>query len=413
MRPKGQKLINRGLGVDPYEPQNPLTPGTGDAGYVDIQELARTNPELALQYAGEDPGAVPDFSGLSQRDWAQVESGVGDTIAKLNQPPADPNEQRFGNDLAWLDSMFQQDPTEALNQAKQFGTAADPGAQAQQQKVLDELMGIYSQGGLGAQDRAARAQARAESENWLKGQRDASRQSLAQRGMLGSGAELALELGDSQGAASRLSAADLQTSADAERRAMDALRSGGELSTEMRRAGDAFQQNNANMIAAIGGANKDFVRKAYGDMINRRDNFQQNELDRQTDLSKFLADLDARENAAGWQFGYNTAAGDTAGQNQAQSNFNNATQGAFTGQTGNVRAAGVNQIATKGEEDAASGRAFTGAANFVGNLFGSLYGGGGGGGQQQQSKSSQQPLASYGSGGDGSWRATYDSKKGY
>jgi hypothetical protein len=382
--------------------------------------------------ASTEQYAPSDFGGFSDADWAAVQremAGIGQQqqdqqAAAARQSELDKQDQRFGNDLSWLDQAFQQDPTKAITEAQKLGTSADPELVKQQQSLvdevrgrgltadktsrdaqqgaLDELMGIYSQGGQTARDKMLRAKARADSENWLRGQREADMQSMAERGVSGSGAEVLSMLGDRQDAASRLSAADLQASADAEQRALDALLSGtqvargmessanayqagntaaaGGMLGDMRGSADAYQRANADMIAKIGQTNTDFLRQAQSEMLARRNDWDKYVMGQQTDMAKYLADLDARDNAAGWGFGYQTAGADTGAAGGAQAGFNAGTQGAFTGQTPYVRGAGQAQTGYTGEAQAHAGKAFSGAAQFVGNLFSSMYGGGGGGG---------------------------------
>jgi hypothetical protein len=133
------------------------------------------------------------------------------------------------------------------------GRTSDADSEEAQQYALDELFGLYRQGGQGAQDKAARARARADSENWLKGQREADIQDRAERGMSGSGGEILDLLADRQAAASRLSSADLEASAAAEKRALDALLGGTQLATGMRSASDAYEAENTRARAGIAG----------------------------------------------------------------------------------------------------------------------------------------------------------------
>lgn len=362
---------------------------------------------------------------------AQVDNQIrSDQESAARQAEAARREREFGNDMSWLNDLFQQDPQEAIRQAQALGTSADPNVVKQQQALVDDIRGrgltadqksrdaqqgvvdelgsIYAQGGQTARDRLLRAQARAESENWLKGQREADMQDLAERGGLGGGAEIATLLGDRQAAAQRLSMADLQASADAEERALQALLQKGGLASSMegeanrfqqtndalagqtlggmRAASDAYQQGNADIISKVAQTNKDFLRDAYKDTIDRRYDWDKTQSAQNLDLSKFLADLDSRESMAGWGFGYDTANRDTGSANDARTGFNNNTMGAFTGQTGAVRGAGSQQVGYTGEAQAHAGQAFSGAANFVGNLLGSLYGGGGGGGGNTQTE---------------------------
>jgi hypothetical protein len=250
----------------------------------------------------------------SNYDAAQREMATGTGRYAPTPPPPNPLDERFGNDLAWLDQLFQQDPLAGIQAAQQLGTTADPESEAAQRAlfgdvmsrsttadpesaagqrallgdvlargttadpgseaaqrdlaarigargttadtrsegtqrdVIAELLGIYQQGGLTEVDKARRAQARADVEGWLRGQREADMASLAERGLSGGGAELATLLDDRQAAATRLSAADLQTSADSEIRALQALMGGGEMATTMRGQSDQYEATNTAQL---------------------------------------------------------------------------------------------------------------------------------------------------------------------
>jgi hypothetical protein len=391
------------------------------AGYVDLGELAKTDPNVAMQYVGagaQGNMVMPDFSGFTDADWQNIGQTTG-----IDPKPAPTNEGRFGNDMGWLDELFQTDPGAALAEAQAQGTSADPNivkqqqsmvdeingrgtsadpeAEAAQKKAIGELFGLYDQGGRGAQDQNARAQARATSENWLKGQRDADRQSLAQRGMLGSGADLLMQSSDSQGAAQRLSAADLQASADAEKRALDALMGGGQLAGQVRGQSDAYKQgntalaggmlgdmntsannyvqSNADRIAKTRAANTDFLKSSYTDMINRRNDWDKNVFNQQIGAAQNQQQLDANQNAQGWQSGFNTAGTDTGAANNAQSNFNTSTTGAFTGASPAVNNSGQTVVGLTGAPQAAAGEAFSGAAKAIASIYGGALSGGGSG----------------------------------
>ena len=101
--------------------------------------------------------------------------------------------------------------------------AADPAAIAAQQKALEKLTGIVDEGGLTAVDRARIAEARANEDQYLRGQREATLANLEARGMGGSGTELMAQLAQQQEAGQRLSQANLATEAQAQMRAMQAL----------------------------------------------------------------------------------------------------------------------------------------------------------------------------------------------
>ncbi len=193
------------------------------------------------------------------------------------------NKSRYLGELGFLDPSLQMDPT-LMGQSAASKAAADPNAiaaqqaagglaaqYAQRQMVFDDpalqkqlLTQIMSQstntgpnalkfddgsrqaaqyqnlgdiingGGANAVEMAARANARADSESWLRGQREADMANYAERGLTGSGMELLALNADRQGAAQRNSLADLNMAKDLEARRMDAIKSAADLGTKMR-----------------------------------------------------------------------------------------------------------------------------------------------------------------------------------
>lgn len=241
---------------------------------------------------------------------------------------------RFGNDMAWLDPEFQQNAY-VLGDSERSKVYADPNLVSDQQKALDSLFGIAKDGGATAQERARRAKARGESENWLRGQREADMQNLAERGMSGSGAELLTLAKDRQDAATRNSAADLDTDAWLEQRALDATMRGGELAGQMRdtgfregqtRAGaqDEFAKLNANTINSAEAANKNFKQNAYTNMINTRTNVDQANIDRGISIAGNLLGGDQAENQAGYGYSGALGTGDASTYNNAAGGYNSA-----------------------------------------------------------------------------------------
>lgn len=137
--------------------------------------------------------------------------------------------------------QFQGEGTErgVLNQALGLASNTGPGSLAfdtsgRQGEQYGNLKDIIAGGGADAIERAQRAAARADSESWLRGQREADMQQYAERGMAGSGMELQNLAMDRQAAAQRNSLADLQTSAALEQRKMDAINAASGLATNMR-----------------------------------------------------------------------------------------------------------------------------------------------------------------------------------
>jgi hypothetical protein len=316
--------------------------------------------------------------------------------SKAAQGPAQltPEEQaiedRFGNDMAWLDEEFQIDPA-LLGESARSKVEADPNMIAAQQRALDSLFGIADAGGATAQERARRAKARGESENWLRGQREADMQNLAERGMAGSGAEILALGNDRQAAAQRNSAADLETDAWLEQRALDALFSGGQLAGEMRTTGfnegmaragaaDEFEALNQNTLNSAQQSNKQFQQEAWNRMIERRSAEDMKRLQMGLGAAEGLMGSDVGQNQAGYSY-----SGNVAGQSAGQANQGRNAANSYLG------ASGINEQAKKDRdqnfEDGfaeygqyADTAISTGAGGGMGGGAGAMMGGMGGGG---------------------------------
>lgn len=141
-------------------------------------------------------------------------------------------------------------------------------AQAGQRKAMNELFGLWDGGGATALERARRAKSRSEAENWLLGQRKADMQDLAERGLSGSGAELAALQADRQAAASRLSMADLETDAALEERAMQALLSGSGVAGELLSGESGIQARRLQQLTGAGDAARG-ISGTLGDIEDR------------------------------------------------------------------------------------------------------------------------------------------------
>lgn len=137
----------------------------------------------------------------------------------------------------------------------------DPSLRLAQSNALQKLQDV-SRGGLRPEDRAAYNQLRSENERALQGKIGQIQQGFQSRGQGGQGAELAAQLMASQEGANRASAQGDQISADASRRALEALSSSGQMAGQIRgqdfdinrtkaAAEDDFQRFNANNSMAI------------------------------------------------------------------------------------------------------------------------------------------------------------------
>jgi hypothetical protein len=360
-------------------------------------------PEMraALEQSGGFSGGLTNMKGLGESlknltpaQQADLQKGItaGYKPGQLDAIKASDAERaknaainkRFGNDMAWLDPEFEEKAA-LLGQSARSQVFADPELIGKQNQALDSLFGIAKDGGASAQERARRAGARADSEDWLRGQRDADMENLSERGMSGSGSELLALGNDRQAAAQRNSKADLETDAWLEQRALDAMQAGGDLAGKMRdtgfsegidRAGaedDRYQLNQQALNAAESN-NRAFKQRGYTTALNNRFSHGENLINQGIGAATGLAELDERENEYGYQYGSGLATHDANA-------FNNAS-GALRGTL--TQPIPGKAEATKDFQDAGieglqhAGQGFGSWTNFLGNA--AMGGGGAAGG---------------------------------
>lgn len=132
----------------------------------------------------------------------------------------------------------QLDPRQAelfLQEASQMqGIRTDPDLRAAQLKALAGLQDIAEQGGLTAMDKAQLGQISQQQMREQRGQREAILQNARQRGIAGSGLELASQLMNNQESATRESQRGLDVAAMAQQRALQALLQSGQLGGSIR-----------------------------------------------------------------------------------------------------------------------------------------------------------------------------------
>lgn len=178
-------------------------------------------------------------------------AGAGLLGGLLNQQNDDMMKQYMDRALAELSGISaptQDELTYQLNQLVQAGQITPEQANAilieqsaysnipesgvgrdAQLAALEQLRSITEQGGMTAQDRARLAQIQQEIGTAQRGAREAILQNAAQRGIAGSGLELAAQLGSQQAAAQQASMQGMETEAQAEARALEAIRNMGTL----------------------------------------------------------------------------------------------------------------------------------------------------------------------------------------
>lgn len=328
---------------------------------------------------------MPDLSGLSAADQDKLRQNIEGTAYAPGQLEAIRERDataalndRFGNDMAWLDPQFQVDPT-LLGTSARSQVYADPELVADQQKALDSLFGIAKDGGATAQERARRAGARADSEDWLRGQREADMQNLAERGMSGSGAEILALGNDRQAAAQRNSAADLDTDAWLEQRALDATMKGGELAGQMRNTGfnegqtragaqDEFYQLNQRAMNDAKQSYADYQRNAQNEMLQRRNDWDKMKLQLGLSTAGGLMSSDIGQGQAGYSYGGSLAKDDTNNYNDKADSY-----------TGAVTTPNSTKTAYQNQHDAYGNAAVAGAAPLYGDFIKTAASFGGGG----------------------------------
>ena len=241
--------------------------------------------------------------------------------------------QYFGDFKPQTEGTITQDPS-AFEDIQ-----ADPSLRNAEMDALSELARIGSQGGLRLSDRVALDEVTDQAAQEERGNRMAALQNMQERGMGGSGFELAALMSGNQAAANRASDEGLKTAALAEDRALQAIMGAGDLGGKIRgedfseeaRKAEAMDQiarfnaanrqdvlsrniENANMAAlrnletqqGLGQSNVDLRNQAQ---VRNKDLIQQqfgNELARNTALTGAQTSMagqygqDAKDTASKW-----------------------------------------------------------------------------------------------------------------
>jgi hypothetical protein len=130
---------------------------------------------------------------------------------------------------------------------------SDPRFKQSQMDALNQLQTIGKEGGITPEERANLAQIQDELGTALRGEREATIQSAQERGVAGSGLELASRLGAGQAATTAASRAAVDTAAQARARALEAIQASGNLAGQM--GSQEFTQA-SQKAAAIDAINK-------------------------------------------------------------------------------------------------------------------------------------------------------------
>ena len=207
-----------------------------------------------------------------------------DAINGLTYDPKDyyTNYAYYDNPLLY--ELYQQGNTEYDN------INVDPATKEAQNRALEELINLSEAKGLNAIDQQALQEIVNEENRNLKAQNDAIAQEAMQRGVYGSGLELAQRLQNAQSGANRMSNRDMDVMSQAQQRALDALSSYGNLASNMR--GQDF--------------NEQASRAAAQDAINRYNTQQTTDwnrgnIDNQNKVSQMNTDVQHKQQDANVQ----------------------------------------------------------------------------------------------------------------
>lgn len=114
------------------------------------------------------------------------------------------------------------------------GMEADPYSKEMQLRALSQMANVARTGGMDTQSRARQEQAMAAADAQNRGMQGAITQNFQMRGAGGSGAELVSRLSAGQGNANQARMAGTQAAADANTRALEAMRSSGLMASNAR-----------------------------------------------------------------------------------------------------------------------------------------------------------------------------------
>lgn len=176
----------------------------------------------------------------------------------------------------------------------------DPRLRQAQLDALSYLQNVGTSGGLTAEDKAQMAQINQETAQQEKAQRDAIMQNMASRGMSGSGAELAQQLAAQQGGANTRSMSGVQTVANAQKRALDAIQNSASLGSQIRGQDYQVSSDKARAQDAINQFNTQTKNSATAQNANTNNQYQMARYGHQTGYSDRLQNKANNERNALW-----------------------------------------------------------------------------------------------------------------
>lgn len=257
---------------------------------------------------------------------------------------------------------------QSLGPSEMTNISIDPRLQTAQMNALDTLSKIGSSGGMTDIERAQLNAVHRETDQQDQARQQAILQNMAERGMGGSGVELAARLSSSQHAADRASQEGDRTAAEAQQRALQAIAQSGSLGSQMQgqQFGEKSQVAQAqDAIARFNNQNSQEVARRNIERQNAEQAAKQSMLEKQVALQN-------------QQQQYNKELLQKGFTNQMQ--LASGKAGALTGQIPIVQQAGAQQGAMWGGIGQGLAQTAGAYANYQGtqNLANAFKGGGGG-----------------------------------
>lgn len=280
--------------------------------------------------------------GLFKGGAANDQSALASLIGAYGSRPVDLQDLQYTpydiNQMSRYEAEEIYDP-EQMSETELRDILGNNAMRAEQLQARQMLEDIASSGGMTAIDRARLSEIQNQIGSQERGSRERIKQDMAQRGLYGSGVELASQLQNQQGASQSASLAGSQVAADAQARAYDAILRGGEMAgniesidynrlAQAAQAQDAINQyNNQNRNAALtqDWQNKQGIRNMNVSSENQLKQQNQDLLNQQqyyNTVNKPMAQYGMQsQQAQAAQQGLTNQAGLSQQQNTNQSNF--------------------------------------------------------------------------------------------
>lgn len=278
---------------------------------------------------GKDPGESDRRAALDQ-------------FARIGAPSAEDLQYILQN-MVYAGDITPEQAQAVIQEPSLFNSIKTNSAgRSAQLKALEQVQGIADDGGLTAQDRAQMNDIQSQSAQAERGGREAILMNARERGVGGSGVELASQMLNQQGSATRANESGLDVAAMAQKRALDAIMQSGQLGGQIQSqefSEEAQKAKAQDIINQFNTANRQDVVNAN---TMARNNAMARNMDVKQDISNQnvgLANEKARADAAARQSAFDNKmakAGGVAGAHQDIAGGKQAAQNAQLGFFGGI-----------------------------------------------------------------------------